>query len=808
MRKADLGQWWFGALATIALAVPGLALAVPAQVPVEGVMLSSSGAAVPDGTYNVTFNFYETVSAATPAWSESGAVIAVKNGQFTWVLGSKAPIDAATAAKAKWFGLAVEKDPELPRTAILSAFNALRAGVAESIECSGCISAAAIAPAALASYAKTADLAAVAKSGQFKDLIGGPDLSGYAKTSDLSAYAKASDLSSYAKTSDLADYVKASSLAKVAGTGQYADLAGLPVLAKVGTACGSGLVVKGLKVDGSLECAAGGDAVLAGAFTNKLNDNYVNDTVTPIPDAKPQGTSVSVIVPDIGAVESVSVGVDVANSDISKLKLQLLDPAGTTHLLYNGGKTGTALKTLFPTDTPLAVGNLDAWINKSPKGTWHLIAIDTAGAGTGNDGTINSFSVKFKYAATGKLAAVPQLTDVDGRPYGRIGSVAKDALGDGQSLTFQANSPAVVAQAWFFDTVAKTWVQANSGQSAGSCAECGTGADGVFNPQSNTTLATNKKYQFTQFIIPKGVTVTVTGSAALEIKVTQKVQIDGTLLLDGATPASVSPGTNGCSPSTGSSPAGTAGPGGFIGGYSTYGTWTSVGGDGPGGGAGAGNGSGYGNGGGGGGAGHAASGTNGALAGATSSQGPGGSGGSAYAGITGGSLQGGSGGGGGGYGSAYNSAGSGGGGGGGAVKIEAPIVVVTGTISAKGGNGGSQVGGCDGGGGGGGAGGAIWLRGAKVDLSGATVVATGGSGGTVDSGAASDGGAGGAGSTGRVRIDSAGSIAGSTDPAFSKGEATGMSLPLNLSIDQPQPGLVRLTNQSGGAQKVMLVVTY
>lgn len=782
--------------------------AVPAQVAVEGLLFNSSGSPAPDGTYSVTFRVYETETAATALWTEANAVLGVKNGQFSWSLGSKVPIDAAAAAKAAWFGLTIDKDPELPRRPIQSTFFALHAGTAHALECSGCIASTALDTKVLSGFAKTSDLSAVGKSGQYKDLLGAPDLAGYAKTGDLSAYAKTADLSSYAKAVDLADYVKASSLAKVAGTGQYGDLAGLPVLPKLGTSCGTGLVVKGLKSDGSLECVAGGDQNLSNAFTNKLNNVYTNDVPIAIPNAKPQGTSLSVVVPDIGLVEGVSAEVDVVNSDISKLKLTLLDPTGTSHLLYNGGMTGTALKTTFPSPTPMAAGNLDGWIGKSPKGDWHLMATDLSPSGSGDDGFINRFSIKFKYAATGKLAAVPQLTDVDGHVYGRIGSVTKDNLGDGQSLTFQANGPAVVAQAWFYDTNAKAWVQANSGQSAaGSCTDCGTAADGVFNPQSNTTLSTNKKYQFSQFIIPKGVTVTVTGSAALEVKATQKVQIDGSLLLNGATAIDASPSANGCGVS-GSSQPGAAGPGGWVGGYSTYSVWTSVGGEGPGGGAGAGNGNGYGNGGGGGGGGHAAKGGDGASGGSSSSQGPGGSGGGSYASLTNNALQGGSGGGGGGYGSAYNSAGAGGGGGGGAVKIEAPSIIVTGTISAKGGAGGSQIGGCDGGAGGGGSGGSIWLRGAKVDLSGATVVATGGAGGSIATSAGSDGGVGGAGATGRIRIDAAASVSGTTDPSFSKGEATGFSLPLNLSIDQPQPGLVRLTNQSGGAQKVMLVVTY
>ena len=81
-----------------------------------------------------------------------------------------------------------------------------------------------------------------------------------------------------AKAADLADYVKAASLAKVGGTGSYADLLNKPtlatvaasgsyadptnnpVMAKLGDACGTNLVMKGLKADGSYECVTAGIA--------------------------------------------------------------------------------------------------------------------------------------------------------------------------------------------------------------------------------------------------------------------------------------------------------------------------------------------------------------------------------------------------------------------------------------------------------------------------------------------------------------------------------------------------------------------
>ncbi|MBM4344836.1 MAG: hypothetical protein FJ100_15825 [Deltaproteobacteria bacterium] len=430
------------------------------------------------------------------------------------------------------------------------------------------------------------------------------------------------------------------------------------------------------------------------------------------------------------------------------------------------------------------------------------------------DGIDDSTSATEIVAALAKNA--PDLapgTKIAGAPAARILSTANASLGSGKSLLLDSGSksPGVQAQAWFLNPADNTWILAAAGDQSvfGTCSDCGNGADGVFNPQSNANLSTSKKWQFTELLIPKGVVVTVTGSAALEIKATKRIQIDGTLVLDGGNSADSQSGSNGCSPNNGQSSPGAAGPGGHPGGTSTYGVWTSTAGGGPGGGAGAGDGNSYGNGGGGGGGGYGSGGSTGAKAGATTTQGPGGAGGGTYAGIANGQLIGGSGGGGGGYGSAYNAAGTGGGGGGGAAKLEAPEIVVTGKISANGGSGGKQTL-CDGGGGGGGSGGAIWLRAAKVDFATGTLTAKGGQGGAIDLPSGADGGIGGAGGDGLIRVDSPGAIAGTSAPAFFKGDAAGLSVigGNHFAFDQVAPGVVRLTNKSGSPQSVVLVVTF
>ena len=196
----------------------GALASVPSVLMADGVLTAQGGGPVADGNYAVTFAIYKDVAGGAPVWSEGPLQVAVKNGAFSQALGTLKPVDAGVAAAGTWISLTVGADPELPRKPWRSVPFALRAQVAENLDCSGCVSTGAIDPQALA---------------------------GYAKAADLTAYAKATDLASYAKTA---------SLAKVATTGAYSDLIGLPVLAKVNQACGSGLVVDGLKADGSLTC--------------------------------------------------------------------------------------------------------------------------------------------------------------------------------------------------------------------------------------------------------------------------------------------------------------------------------------------------------------------------------------------------------------------------------------------------------------------------------------------------------------------------------------------------------------------------
>jgi subtilisin-like proprotein convertase family protein len=282
----------------------------------------------------------------------------------------------------------------------------------------------------LAPFAKTAALAKVATSGAYADLAGTPDLSGYAKTTDLAPFAKTAalakvatsgayadlagtpDLSGYAKTTDLAPFAKTAALAKVATSGAYADLTGAPTTAKLGATCGTGLVLQGLKADGSYDCVANMAAlppdglaqVSNGLLVNQFADVVASTAAVDIKDNNPVGAASVITVPDLGTAQSLTIAIDLSNSNISKLKVSLLDPGGATHVLYDGGSTGATLKATYPTTKPVS-GDLTTWVGKNPQGKWTLTVVDSGFLNNGLDGKINSWQLNIGTLSSKQVAS-------------------------------------------------------------------------------------------------------------------------------------------------------------------------------------------------------------------------------------------------------------------------------------------------------------------------------------------------------------------------------------------------------------------
>lgn len=614
---------------------------------------------------------------------------------------------------------------------------------------------------------------------------------------------------------------KVASVAASAGGGLVAGgTATAPTLGLI-TSCSSGQVLKwngsawACATEGGALPADGLAAVSNGLLTNQFTASIAS-TTTPvtIKDYFPPGQTDSIVVPDLGIAQKLTVSVDISNSDISGLTVYLYDPTNMDplvpgYVLYDKSASGTKLATSYPDLALPKSGNLTAWVGKNPKGTWKLKVVDGVFKDGGTDGAVNSWKITVqtlsakKVAATGDLAVNGVLTGgggmlnvaggllVAGQPVARVWSATSDALADGASLELPTGTtdPLLGATGWV--AYNGGWQATSSaGEFTSVCSSCGDGSDGDLVVLGNTTITlANSNYNFQNFVVRPGAVLKFSAKTPVSISVLQSALISGKVDLSGS--------GGGCGSKVG---VGTAGGGdGGLGG-------SNNGGDGSGPGAGGGgpyNGSAYYTGGGGGG-GHVTPGADG-QGGQNNT--PGGKGGAAYgdAALSGG-LEPGSGGGGGALMQQYynpSQGGNAGGGGGGAIQISAGRIVVSsaGAISADGGAG---TYGCENSwskGSGAGSGGTIWVRSSSVEVNGSL---------SVKSGAVATNWQGGvfgaAGSAGRIRID--GSLAGSWSGAYYSGPTTGLSPALinRFPITQPTAGTVRLTNNSGATQKVRLVV--
>ncbi len=374
--QAMFRSWWVAL--PILLASSAAVAAVPTSSVLEGTLTSAGGGPAADGSYALTFTLYKDAVDVNPLWQEGPVQVAVKSGAFAYTMGVNNALKADALAAGDYIAFKVGNDPELPRKPLSSVLYALRASVAEGIDCSGCISAAALDPKSMAVYAKKADISTVATTGNYSDLNGKPALS------------------------------------TVASSGNYSDLVGAPPLGKM---CGSNLVVAGFNADGSLNCVAGGganglpadgiDEISNGLIWDQFTDKYTsgNAPIT-IKDYFPPGTSDTINVPDVGVAQKLTVSLQLVNSDISGITVYLYDPNNVEYKLFDkNGKAGDGIVTSYPDNTKPASGDLTAWINKNPKGAWILKVVDNVfnPATNPNDGQILSWAINVQTLSSKKI---------------------------------------------------------------------------------------------------------------------------------------------------------------------------------------------------------------------------------------------------------------------------------------------------------------------------------------------------------------------------------------------------------------------
>ncbi len=366
------------AIATAALATflaGGQAAAdVPGTIALQGTLMSAAGGPAADGDYQVTFAIFAAKTGGSALWSEPQTVKVAK-GVFRHVLGSLKAFPAGLFATkgGTWLSIKVGNDPEMARKAIHAVSYARRAAVAEGLACTGCVPLSALKP------------------GGDLDLGGGA--------------LKAKKVA--------ASQVVATSIAASTFQGDGSKLTGIKVPA--GTCKVAGEVVKGIKPDGTLDCIKamdpsalppdGLDEISNGLLTNQYIDETWGKKKVGIADNNPTGISDELVFPDIGVAQQLDVLVDLSNSDISTVTVWLFDPNNVKYVLYAKGGKGTSLKGTWPSKDKTVSGDLTKWLNKNPKGKWRLQVIDTGFKNNGQDGQINSWSVRIKTLSSKKVSA-------------------------------------------------------------------------------------------------------------------------------------------------------------------------------------------------------------------------------------------------------------------------------------------------------------------------------------------------------------------------------------------------------------------
>jgi hypothetical protein len=110
---------------------------------VEGLLKDDAGAVL-EGDFQVTVSLYAAQDSADAAWSETLDALAVKGGFFQARLGMANKLEAGLFQQnaGLWIGVALEGQPEFPRTSLETdpyAYRAMSAASADALNCTGCV---------------------------------------------------------------------------------------------------------------------------------------------------------------------------------------------------------------------------------------------------------------------------------------------------------------------------------------------------------------------------------------------------------------------------------------------------------------------------------------------------------------------------------------------------------------------------------------------------------------------------------------------------------------------------------------------
>ena len=202
------------------------AWSMPELLSFSGFLTDATGEPVhcadPQACFSMRFRVYQSADGGTAVWDESMDNVPVLHGVFHVLLGQQEPLYLRDLDVADlWLGIQVGDNPEMrPRQRVASTVFAFFASLAEV-----CEDALLFGGQAPESYVQRSDLATVARSGQYADLRGRPELRIYATGRELLAHGAEA-------AAHHGRYTDAEARGAVGShfSGDYADLSGAPAL--------------------------------------------------------------------------------------------------------------------------------------------------------------------------------------------------------------------------------------------------------------------------------------------------------------------------------------------------------------------------------------------------------------------------------------------------------------------------------------------------------------------------------------------------------------------------------------------------
>ena len=138
-------------------------------------------------------------------------------------------------------------------------------------------------------------------------------------------------------------------------------------------------------------------------INERLARKVIRQEVIPalmIPDNDPRGVRSSIAIVDSGAIQGISISVDISHTFIGDLRVELLTPWGQMVALHN--RTGGSADNLLATYRPDSLPALAALISKEVYGNWVLKVADLAGSDVGK---LNKWGLELNYVEHSPIEA-------------------------------------------------------------------------------------------------------------------------------------------------------------------------------------------------------------------------------------------------------------------------------------------------------------------------------------------------------------------------------------------------------------------